>query len=172
MAYTPGILLGQITKTSGFEGGVIVKLGKKFIENIPEMESVFIETDGRLVPFFLSTSEYNGSDILKLSFNGYGSQEKVTEFKGCRIFLTTGSPENEQESEYQLLAGYSVLSYHGETVGKIREVISNPGQLLLNILSPTGKEILIPLHEDLIISVDKMKRSIVMEIPEGLIDIN
>jgi 16S rRNA processing protein RimM len=136
------------------------------------MESVFFETDGRLVPFFISTSEYNGSDILKLSFDGYGSQEKVTEFKGCRIFLTTGSPENEQESEYQLLTGYSVLSHNGETVGKIREIISNPGQLLLNVLSPGGKEILIPLHEDLIFSVDKRKRSIVMEIPEGLIDIN
>jgi hypothetical protein len=56
MPYTPGILIGQITKTSGFEGTVIVRLEKRSIENIPEPESVFLEIEGRPVPFLFPPS--------------------------------------------------------------------------------------------------------------------
>ena len=53
------------------------------------MESVFLEIEGRPVPFFVSGSDYSGADILKLRFDGYDSSDKVSEFTGCRIFLTT-----------------------------------------------------------------------------------
>ena len=85
MAYNSNILLGRITKVSGYEGAVTVKLEKIFSENIPQMESVFLEIEGRPVPFFISDSEYSGADILKLQFEGYDSIEKVSEFMvaGC-----------------------------------------------------------------------------------------
>ena len=76
MAYKSNILLGRITKVSGYEGAVTVKLEKIFTENIPQMESVFLEIEGRPVPFFISDSEYSGADILKLRFEGYDSIEK------------------------------------------------------------------------------------------------
>jgi len=88
MAYKNNILLGRITKVSGYEGAVAVKLEKTFVENIPQMESVFLEIEGRPVPFFISGLEYSGADILKLSFEGYNSVEKISEFTGCSIFLT------------------------------------------------------------------------------------
>ena len=53
MNYRCNILLGRVTKTSGFEGAVVVRLERSFIENIPQIESVFVEIDGRPVPFFI-----------------------------------------------------------------------------------------------------------------------
>jgi len=41
------------------------------------MKSVFLEINGKPVPFFISLSEYSGGDILKLKFEGYESYEKV-----------------------------------------------------------------------------------------------
>jgi 16S rRNA processing protein RimM len=158
MPYIPGILIGQITRTSGFEGTVMVRLEKKFIENIPEPESVFLEVEGRPVPFFISSLEYSGGDILKLSFTGYDSLEKVSEFKGCKVFLTSGSREEEEDSGLMLLKGYSVIDTTKEAVGTVREIISNPGQFLLDIETAGGKQILVPLHEDLIVSIDKRGR--------------
>lgn len=170
MAYQYNILLGEIIKTSGFEGAVLVKLDRKFIENIPALESVFLEVEGRPVPFFISSFEYTGSDILRLTFEGYESVEKVSQFKGCRIFLTSTSDEKEIPENLQL-EGYSVCDRNGKSLGKISEVIENPGNLLLSILSE-GKEILVPLHENLILKVDRRKKAIFMEIPEGLTEIN
>jgi 16S rRNA processing protein RimM len=166
MAYKSNILLGR------YEGAVTVKLEKKYSENIPLMESVFLEIEGRPVPFFISDSEYSGADILKLSFEGYTSIEKVSEFTGCNVFLTTGVPDNNQEEDIRSLTGYKVFMQDEKLLGSIKEVIQNPGQWLLNIISTENNEILIPFHEHFIVSIDKKKRIIVMNIPEGLTEIN
>src|SRR5450759_1651583 len=108
MAYINNILLGRITKASGYEGAVAVKLEKIFTENIPQMESVFMEIEGRPVPFFISDIEYPGADILKLSFDGYNSSGKISEFIGSRIFLTNNMPGNiDQKTDDQTLIGYT-----------------------------------------------------------------
>jgi 16S rRNA processing protein RimM len=173
MAYIHNILLGRITKVSGYEGAVAVKLEKIFTENIPQMESVFLEIEGRQVPFFISDLEYSGADILKLSFDGYNSSKKISEFIGCRIFLTNEIPDNiDQKSDNQTLIGYTIFTQEGSLIGPVSDIISNNGQWLLNILSSDRKSILIPFHEDFIISIDKKKRKVMMDIPEGLLDIN
>jgi 16S rRNA processing protein RimM len=172
MAYTNDILLGRITKLNGYEGAVTVKLEKIFSENIPRMESVFLEIEGRPVPFFISASEYSGADILKLSFEGYESIAKVSEFIGCRIFLTSGKPAKTQPDDVTSLVGYLVLEQNDNLLGTITGIAQNPGQWLLSIASPSGKEILIPLHNDFIVSIDDANKTIIMDLPDGLIDIN
>jgi len=172
MAYTNNILLGRITKVSGYDGAVAIRLERIFSENIPQMESVFLEIEGRPVPFFISDTEYSGADILKLTFDGYESEEKISEFVGCKVFLTTEAPGKGQSNDLQNIINFTVNDQDDNILGTIVDIIENPGQLLLVIHSKGKKEILIPLHEDLIISFDKKKKVIIMEIPEGLIGIN
>jgi 16S rRNA processing protein RimM len=172
MAYRSDILLGRITKISGYEGAVTVRLEKRFTENIPEMESVFLEVEGRPVPFFISSSEYNGAGILKLMFEGYESAEKVSEFTGCNVYLTQNIPETNQADDISGFIGYKVIVRDEIVLGFIKELMSNSGQWLLKIVSPQKKEILIPFHEDFIVSIDQKKKIIVMDIPEGLSEIN
>jgi 16S rRNA processing protein RimM len=172
MTYSSNILLGQIIKVSGYEGAVAVKLEKYFFENIPQMESVFLEVDGKPVPFFISYTEYSGADILKIKFEGYASIEKTAEFIGCKIFLTTNIPIVEKSLDYQDLNGFRIYNQNKELLGEISQVIHFPGQLLLSINSIDNKEILIPFHEDFILNVDKVSKVMVMNIPEGLTKIN
>jgi 16S rRNA processing protein RimM len=172
MAYNYGILLGRITKVSGYEGAVIVKLENIFTENIPQMESVFLEIEGRPVPFFIADLEYSGADILKLWFDGYDSDKKTTEFIGCRIFFTSDKYGVKLKKNNQDVVGYKVIIQENEELGTITEVIENNGQWLINIISQNKKSILIPFHEHFILSVDKRKKVILMDLPEGLTDIN
>jgi 16S rRNA processing protein RimM len=172
MAYNKNILLGRITKVSGYEGAVAVKLERIFTENIPRMESVFLEIEGRPVPFLISESEYSGADNLKLKFEGYESPEKIIEFVGCRIFLTGELPAGQGKTDGQTLIGYRVYTQDDTEVGPITDIISNSGQWLLNVASPDNKSILIPFHEDLIIKIERRKKIVIMEIPDGLLEIN
>lgn len=171
MAYNYGILLGRISKVSGFEGALIVKLDQDFRGNITNMESVFLEIEGRPVPFFISESEYSGTNTLRLKFAGYDSPENAGEFTGCRVFLTAPSQE-EKTRDFEDLTGYKVMRQDKSLLGTVSEVIRNPGQWLLNVASPDSKGVLIPLHEHLIIKIDKRKKIMIMEIPEGLTEIN
>ncbi len=172
MAYRENILLGRIIKASGYKGAVSVKLERIFTENIPDMESVFLEVEGRPVPFFISDFEYNGGDIIKLTFEGYESPDKISEFTGCDVFLTTDTKGQETNEDRGSLDGYMVILPAGNLLGTVIEMIFNSGQWLLNIESPGKKEILVPFHEDLVLSIDHSKMHIIMEIPEGLSEIN
>jgi 16S rRNA processing protein RimM len=172
VAYSSDILLGRIIKVSGYEGAVTVKLERLFSEKIPVMESVFLEIEGRLVPFLISGSEYSGAAILKLAFEGYDSPEKVIEFVGCKVFLTTREPAAAEIGDIDSLKGYTVFNQYNARLGFVEDVIRNPGQWLLNVISDSNKQILIPLHESLILSLDYEKRLLIMEIPEGLTEIN
>ena len=172
MAYKAHILLGRITKVHGFEGYVNIKLEKYFFNNIPEMESVFVEIEGKLVPFFISGSEYPGGDILRLKFEGYESSGRVNDFTDSRIFLTSGKKRIGRDDNSGDLYGFTVRLKGESFKAKVTEIIENPGQRLLNIKTAAGKEILVPLHEDFIINVDKKNKIIVMKLPEGLIDLN
>ena len=57
MTYEKMILLGRITRLHGYEGTVIVRLEKESGDYLQKMETVFIEIEGILVPFFISDSE-------------------------------------------------------------------------------------------------------------------
>ncbi len=172
MAYRKEILLGRITKTSGYEGAVSVKLEQRFTEKIPALESVFLEIEGRPVPFFISGVEYNGGNILKLRFVGYGSAERVSEFSGCNVFLTDKMEPVDLHEELYDFIGFKVKTDNNQTLGAITELISNSGQWLLRVVTPGNKEILIPFHEDLVITIDDKEKYITMDIPEGLVDLN
>jgi 16S rRNA processing protein RimM len=172
VAYKNDILLGRITKVSGYEGAVTVKLERIFSGRIPHMESVFLEIEGRPVPFFISDSDYSGADILKLEFDGYDSSDKVIEFVGCRVYLTTTETADNKAEEIKSLSGYTVITTDNIILGTIDEIIPNPGQWLLNVISESKKEILIPLHENFIIRIDNKKKILIMDIPEGLTEIN
>ena|SRR5664279_3400016 len=172
MAYKNDILLGRITKVSGYEGAVAVKLEKIFIENIPQMESVFLEVEGRPVPFFISYIDYSGADILKLQFEGYTSTEKISEFIGCRIFLTPGTNVYSGKQDNPDLIGFEVFINKNILLGSISDVMQNSGQWLITVISVNKRNILIPFHEDFIVKIDNQGKRIFMDIPDGLIEIN
>lgn len=172
MAYNCDILLGKITKVSGYEGAVAVKLEKTFIENIPQLESVFLEIEGRPVPFFIASFEYSGADILRLSFDGYHSDREISEFVGCSIYLTTATGKENIREKNPDFMGYKIIDQEDSPIGSITGIIPNSGQWLINVATEAGKNILIPFHEDFILKIDKRSKTIFLQIPEGLTDLN
>ncbi len=168
----PKILLGKIIKSSGFNGEVTVRLEKAFEKKFPETESVFLEVEGKAVPFLLSSSGIPDKTLVRLAFEGYDSYEKIKEFIGCRIFLTSESGEEVSENDLNHLKGYRIRTPQDELLGTIQEIIENPGQILLSVLPQEGNNILVPLHDDFIVNVDHRKKIIIMDLPDGLTDIN
>jgi 16S rRNA processing protein RimM len=172
MDYNTGILFGRVTKINLYDGSVTVRLERSFIEKIPELGSVFVEIEGRPVPFFVSEYDYPGAETMKIVFEDYSSPDKIKIFKDCRVFLTSTVEEGDRGSEFTDILGYTIIDQDKIIVGKVEDVIQNPGQIMMEVSSPSKKEILIPLHDDLILNVDPDKKIIEMNIPEGLRELN
>jgi 16S rRNA processing protein RimM len=65
--------------------------------------------------------------------------------------------------------GYEIVE-NGKVLGKILEVIEQPHQVLCRI-DIAGKEALIPLHAETIVKIDKKKSQVIVDLPEGLLEI-
>jgi 16S rRNA processing protein RimM len=172
MAFTKRILLGRIIKIHPYKGTVTVELSKGILSDISVLESVFLEIEGKQVPFFINQFEDNGSGFLKLNFEGYESSGKMEGFNGCRIFIDSEALNVTDYPGLADLSGFSVYSQDDEFIGKATRIINSPGQLLLQIYADQDREILIPLHEDLIVKIDEKHKTLKLVIADGLVDVN
>ncbi|HOU01233.1 MAG TPA: ribosome maturation factor RimM [Bacteroidales bacterium] len=172
MAYKADILLGHIIKLHGHKGEVIIKLGNDFRNKLPVLEWVFLEIEGKPVPFLISGSEYSGSDTLLLRFEGYDSSEKVKEFLNCKVFLTQKTTGITKSRDPENILGFKIHTIDNKLIGKVTGITENPGQLLLNVDTGSGNTVLIPLHENLISRIDRRRKIITMDLPEGLTELN
>jgi 16S rRNA processing protein RimM len=74
------------------------------------------------------------------------------------------------EYHYQQLLGSKVLLTSGELIGEVDEVVKLPGQDLLSV-TKSGKQVLIPMVKQFIVSIDIDSKTIVINPPEGLLDV-
>ena len=160
--------IGRITKTYGFEGAVVVRSERGITGEPQQGEPVFVVTDGIPVPFFTREAYCPSSDTLIISFDDYLTPESVAHLRGCEVLTDR---REEPEDDLKALEGFTLTDTVTGLSGTITEIIRNPGQMMAVALI-MGTEVYIPLHPDLIVSVDKSHKAITMALPEGLIRLN
>jgi 16S rRNA processing protein RimM len=79
--------------------------------------------------------------------------------------------EAEESDGLASLNGFMLTDINSGFSGTITSVLQNPGQLLAVVNAPGG-EIFVPLHPDLIVRIDRKRKSIEMSLPEGLVKLN
>ncbi|HNX67300.1 MAG TPA: hypothetical protein PKH02_10490, partial [Bacteroidales bacterium] len=131
-------------------------------------EPVFVVIDGIPVPFFVRDVRYAGGDTMVLAFDDYTTPASVLMLKGCEVKYEI--PEGVEKAP-DLMIGYTICDANSPFTAVIISVDEQPGQLLATV-DMNGKEIFIPLHPDLILSVNHKKKLIKMSLPEGLADLN
>ena len=167
--------IGKISKTYGFEGGVQITLNVDNPEDFELMESVFVEYNGKLVPFFINTIAFAGKTNLRLTFFDYNSDKKIEEFVGCSLYLPNESfPESEDEVDESIkdFIGFSAIDLiTNKSIGKIIRIIDNPAHPLFEIEQQQGKCILVPAVEAFITAIDLSKKTISFTLPQGLLEL-
>lgn len=165
-------LLGSLFKSIGTKGEILVKSINEIPEKINKMESVFVEIDGKLVPFFIDFIKVKSSNSLIIKFEGINEEQKSQEFLGSDLYLDSKNKKiiDELENDFIDVVGYSLKDQNNIHIGEILEYIDISGNPLLRIQTPKN-EILVPAHDDLIIEVDDDEKYIIIQLAEGIIDL-
>jgi 16S rRNA processing protein RimM len=163
-------LLGKTLKSHGTSGDLRVMVADRLREYIQPGVYIFLDLDGSKVPFRISDTDDNQHLIITLE--EVSSKQVSDKLTGIDIWLPREqvnarhlrSPANLKEKwiEYAILDELTKLSY------KILRTEEYPQQLMA-IVEIGDKEILIPLHEQLITSIDHGQKIIYMKLPEGLL---
>lgn len=166
-------LLGSLLKTTGVKGEIILKFDNELSEEILKLESILVEVDGKLVPFFIEKIKIKSTQTAIVQIEGITSEEKSQEFIGNSFYVDKEKSKDlvDNYNEYIDFKGYKVKDQNKKFVGTILEIIEITENPLISVETENG-EVLIPANDDLIIEVDDEMQVIYMEIPEGLLDIN
>ncbi len=164
--------LGTISKTRGAAGSVVLKLDNTISERFYEMESVFLEIEGLLVPFFINVAEPLDQKNILLNFDSVSTENQCKELIGCKVYTDFSDViiPNKKTSHYNYLIGFTLWDHKYGNVGKIGEILFYPDNPVFQIMQDQ-KEIIVPLHEDLIVEIDSQKKRIKVNLPEGLLEI-
>ena len=164
--------LGKIVKKYSFKGELLVKLDTDDPSTYTKMESVFIDKNKSLIPFFIERSSLHKSTLLRVKFEDIDSEEDADKLLKSELYLPleflpqlTGN-----KFYYHEIVGFEAEDLSFGLVGIIKRVNDTTNQAILEI-DRNGSEILIPLIDDFIKSVDREQKKIILEVPEGLIDI-
>ncbi len=111
------------------------------------------------------------NQILLLAFDGIIDRNQIEELRdqmiSAEVDITSLSPG---EYHYQQLLGCQVFLQSNELIGEVDEIVKLPGQDLLSV-AKNGKKVLIPMVKKIIISIDVLAKKIVVDPPEGLLDV-
>ncbi len=163
--------IGKLVSAFGLKGELILKhnLGKK--TSLKGLQALFVEERKEsFIPWFIESTKIKSEDELYIKLADVNIREAALKLTQKEVWIPEADFKkfSAQSSPINLL-GYDIVEA-GKTLGKILEVIEQPHQLLCRI-DIEGKEVLIPLNEDTIKKVDKKARQVIVQLPEGLLEI-
>lgn len=163
--------LGKIAKKFSYKGEVLVYLDTDEPELYENMESVFVEINKNLVPFFIENSALHKNDFLRVKFEDIDNEEQADEVLGCELYLPLSFlPKLEgNQFYYHEVIGFEIEDQRLGVVGKIVSVNDSTAQPLFEVLNGTV-EILIPMIDQFLVKIDRENKKVIMNLPEGLVE--
>lgn len=163
--------IGKLVSVFGLKGEMILQhsLGKKTA--LKDLAAIFIEeTKNSFIPYFIESCRIKGENDVYIKLEGIDVREAANKLLQKEVWLPEADFKKfSAKSSPISLLGYEIFDGK-KPLGKILEVIEQPHQVLCRI-EIEGKEVLIPLHEDTIEKIDPKKSQVIVQLPEGLLEI-
>ncbi|WP_028909304.1 ribosome maturation factor RimM [Prevotella sp. AGR2160] len=182
--------IGVIGKPHGVKGEVTFNFDDDVFDRT-DADYLILDVDGILVPFFMEEYRFKNDEMALMKFEDIDTQEQARTLTGCEVFFPREkAQEAEGEASLSQLVGFTLVNAEeltadaekangtaaddstGTPVGTIRAIDDSTANLLLEVETPNGRQLLIPMSDDLITNIDWEGHRLVMRIPEGLLDLN
>jgi 16S rRNA processing protein RimM len=151
--------IGFILRTHGLKGELTVSLDDDAPDDLPSIPSVFLETDNRLVKAYVKFEEVD-------------SIEEASKLVRRRMFLEKSVRAKSGPTEFynDEIIGFQVTDETQGALGCIIDIMQAGVNRLL-VIDMKGKEVLIPINGPFITTLNKRKKTLTVNLPEGFLDI-
>ncbi len=164
--------VGFTKKTHGSQGELKITLKDEYFDDFVNSDVVFINVQGKPLPFFIENLREAGDILLKIE--DVDSPSDAKDLTSKELFLREKDIKiTKKEGEvltFELMVGYEIFDEETGLIGKIESVEAMPQQHLA-IVGYLGREVFIPLHPQMVVSLDEKAKQLVLRLPEGLLDL-
>ena len=163
--------IGTIITKHGFNGSLILKISGKYSNNISIVDFLFIEINKKHIPFKLDNIKTFKNKSYKIKFNEVNDDAYANQLISKSVFIKSNDyPDLKKETNiYSAIINFSAFNNEAK-IGEIININENLPQPVFEI-NYKSKIVMVPIHEDLIIKIDKENKNIFLRIPDGLLDI-
>lgn len=164
--------LGAIIKPHGLQGDIQAFLDTDNVDLYIDLDSILIEQNGRLVPFFIEELRPQAGNKVLIKFEEINTVEQAERLRKAKLYLPDQliPPLAEDEFFYHEIIGFTVVDELHGVLGQIETIYNLPQNDLL-VVTYKNNEVLIPLKAKLISNLDKDNQQLLMRLPEGLLDV-
>lgn len=165
--------LGKIVKKYSFKGEVILKLDTDEPEIYENLNAIFLDFGKTLLPFFIENSLVQKGGHLRIRFEDVATEKEAEELLKRDAYLPLDLlPELKgNQFYYHEVEGFVLEDINFGKVGVINSINDASAQPLFVVKTEAG-EVLIPMVDDFIKTIDRKNKKVVVHTPEGLIDMN
>lgn len=163
--------LGKIIRAKGVRGELQVLLDSDNPQYYKKMESLLLQTNQQLVPFFIVNCRIQ-ANIATIQLEGINTMDLALDLVGKIVYLPIDKLPllPEKRFYYHQIFGAGVIDKSHGFIGNITQIYDVAGQSLAEV-KQNKKEILFPLREAFIERFDSETKNLYVDLPEGLIEI-
>ena len=161
--------IGKLGKAHGIKGEISFLFDDDVFDRM-DADYLVLDIDGILVPFFIEEYRFKTDSNALMKFEGIDSQEQARDLTGCDVFFPRNMVNEEEEGDisWASLVGFDLIDAEtGNVIGKISSI----DDATINILFELEDGKLIPASEELITDVDTKKQQIIINLPEGILEL-
>ena len=162
--------IGYVAKTHGLKGEVTIVLGQE-CPDLKSIKAILVERTGQLIPYFIDTVSIKG-DKAFLKLEDVNTAEAASALKGSSLYLALKERPKLGRGEFynDEVIGFEVIDDEKGALGNVEAVFEQgPNRHL--VLFMNTKEIMIPVNGPFITGINKTKKRISVDLPEGFLDI-
>ena len=166
------VLIARAVKTHGLKGEVVAELLTDFPERFEDIEQlVLVSPKGDQKPIQLEDFWFQ-KDRVVLKLGGCDDVDAAKELIGYEFAVPESDRVQLEDDEFYdwELEGCTV-KVGDDSIGQVRSVMKTGGAEILVVSDASGKEKLVPLASDIVVKIDTSAKTIVVDPPEGLLDL-
>ena len=170
------IAIGHYNKPHGVSGEISATVDVD-VDVLQGLSCLVSDIDGIFVPFFVNACRPKNSETVLLTIDGIGNEQEASRLVNRDIFALKRDYRNESEIEeadgYPLdfFIGFELRDSDNTVVGEIVDVDEQTENAVF-IISRDSGEVMVPANDDLIVEFDLDNKLMVMDLPQGLLDLN
>lgn len=163
--------IGTIVKPHGVGGEMVVTVPSS-LDWTDELDCLVCSMDGILVPFWLESIREKSSTGILVKFEGYDSVESIGRFIGVTVYMPLQYVAQTQDEvpSWNSFLDWSVVDSQVGSLGHIHAVDDSTPNILF-LVRDEERERIIPANTDWIDRVDRKKRILYFNLPQGLTDL-
>ena len=164
--------LGTIVGKYSFKGEILVKTDTDNINSYTSLSNIFIDIDNRLIPYFVNKCLVHKSSLLRFNLEDVSDEQFANSLLRKKIYLPLELLPNLDGNKfyYHEVIGFKMIDKKKGEIGTIIKINDQTAQPLFEV-SDGNKTLLIPLHDDFLIKLDRINKSFSVDLPDGLVDL-